>query len=639
MISHLIAIAKEYAQGTNGKQRIKPAESTKAEEERLRASLKRISEQLHTITGSLSHNRTSISQLPYFKTYLSTKNFDSLFKEIFGPGIEKDLEETKKSLLDLVLYIKYEVQNPGSYASYIETEMISLVEKIGAPKSKTIIEALARSEETQGLSCFKLIEDYLSLNSLELVRNRYLFTGFKVGRKDGYHDRADGEDMVICNPDTMQEEKYVVKNIRAIREDTNQQELSLLGKMYIPRFKSSQPILYISWRGTKNTESTYSDLQISAGFESFLSHEAEILRQISETIDSLVQEQEGRPVTVFISGHSLGGALSQLTYHSIQRALCRGADANTSITMEYEVELMTELPVEYRHIVPGLLEESNRISINPKNVLRMHVVLFNATGVLHAVSNSSNACSQYLSSLESPVEQFGHFSLTHGDLVQCTGKSTILTPATNTSAQVELLYFQTKQAGMVAKAVTIPMFTYGGGVLGSCVVPGIGTTLGYVAGGAISTACVGYGLKKAHTYDYFNDHGQILRTSELKEAPHYFSSNGEADTAEIVSKLEKTKVTAGSINYILGVLSSFDLLGKRNPKSIREEKNSAEMGAEKCPANEQSPFKEEKAINSNSNQPTFFQHNAPNRDSAIYEYGEVPKAKPFSPLTFVVTCR
>lgn len=566
MINYMMDSAKEYIKGTNGKTRIAIMEDISPEAARLYGKLKNQAHDLSLITGSLSHNVTRFDQLPCLQSYLKTKAFDATF-DLSCKELTKEKSEGKNKLIELLLFVKYEVENPGRYTKYISDTMAYLISKLGDEQLRFLIQELSQVE---GCAYFNMIEDYLSLQSLELVRTRYLQNSFQIGRNDGYIDRSDGEQISIRNPETMEDEDYIVENIKAKRADTGQQEQSLLGKLYLPCKQSDFPMVYISWRGSQNKESWLSDTQIAPGYESYVSHEAEILTQISDAIDRIAKQQ-GQAVHLMISGHSLGASLSQNNYQSIQRALCRGM-GDTALTEEFNADITAELKGRYRD--PGSFYKNlaaiDRCKINPEKIASMHLGIFNSPGVLDSVAKSSNQCSKYLTSLETPVEQYGHCALTHGDVVQKCSSATILTHIEDNGAHIEMFYFDNGQAGQASKMAAFPATIFAGSVYGT-IFPGVGSLAGALIGAALGVGILGYGLLKGHTETFLDEKGSISQTSALKEIVYASSKNGQEDIAKIKARLhDKALVLQMGVTVFS---NQTDLLGKRAEVTIRHAYN------------------------------------------------------------------
>jgi hypothetical protein len=494
------------------------------------------------ITSNGSHNSTRYSQLPYLKAHLLKAHLKQLDPEFFNKYGE--------NIAELLLFAKYITEGYSNYNSYFD--------ELYDESFLQNIEAISKEDKFQ---FFSLITDLLTtreiekeINSIdeERLKHRNFFASFETGRVSAYNDYTDKQSVIITNPETQHKEQYVVTNITAKKNDDTQ-ELSLLGHIYTPATRSKHPIVYISWRGSINKESWYSDTQLAAGVESYLTHEFEILEQISRAIKA-THENHGEKVNLFVTGHSLGGGLAQTCYNSIQRALLR---ENPDIHQSFKKEVLDDFSshIDKKHLAT-LLSESIKSKLNPNLISRMDIGVWNSPGVLNSVARSSNICSEALVDLN--IEQHGHFALVSGDLVQTCGDATILT-GPNNKANVDVLYLDNGQASCNTKIAAVGAGALAGGVAGSIIpVPGVGTASGGTVGGVGMASLMFYAQKLSHSNRFYNEEGgltenkQVLKSHALKDSA--------TDQSFVDGHLNnKSKI----IKLFANNFSPFDLSGKR----------------------------------------------------------------------------
>lgn len=479
---------------------------------------------------------------------------------------QKEIDSIASDLIILVGGAIWQGELHVEFWQKLNERWRGLNNKLGRKNLMSLINSLENEERFEFFACLRM---KYSLTQARLSwyhhSTRYFKPAFEF-RLDAYDDSQDGELIRAVNPETYEIETYRAINIRTLLEDGTQDQ-SILGKIYVPNEDSYYPMVYIAWRGSQTRESWLSDTQRTAGLESYLRHEAEVLTQVREAIGEVALKQN-RPVNVVTTGHSLGGALSQLSFNSLQRALVRGMGGHTldeSYIESLERNLKGHFP---KATLRTHYKNAQSVSINPEWVHSMHVATFNSPGVLKSIEDSSNACSRFLASQPNPIGQHGHFSLAKSDIVQAHGDSHVLTDLEHNQAEVEMLYIDNDKhrnhyfygaLSIPANVVVISGYLlFSSGVLAT-ITPllFIGVTISMCA-----TACILLGmylLYRAHTAKTYS--GEESFVSQLTERKvFYYNSHHPQGKANIIRTLkDKSK----ALQCIASILSRIDSLGHR----------------------------------------------------------------------------
>ncbi|HJN38443.1 MAG TPA: hypothetical protein QF353_06700 [Gammaproteobacteria bacterium] len=494
---------------------------------------------VNKITSNGAHNFTRYSQFSYLRAYLT--KVDS---EFFN-------NTNNEKIAELVLFAKYIIEGFSYHDAFDALYHESYLSDIKAISSKDEFRFFSL---ITGLLSVRKMESEINSIDKEMLSLRNFYASFQTGRVSAYKGLKDGDIVTFKNPETQQTEQYQTINIKANKNDASQsQELSLLGHIYIPVNKSDYPIVYICWRGSVNKESWYSDTQLAAGVESYLTHENEILAQISQVIETVVENQGHKKVDLFIAGHSLGGGLAQTSYNSIQRAILRDSEIDKIFKKAVLNDFKGHIEEKYLAV---LLNRNNKIKINARLVSSMHLGIWNSPGVIRSVAESSNRCSKALTDRHH-IDQNAHFALVSGDLVQTCGYDTILAEHDVNQASLELLYLDNGQLSCNTKIAGVVGGTVAGAVAGS-IASGLGIIPGASSGGAGMTALMFYAQKISHTCRLFDDQGRL--TKDAKVLKDY----SLATSSKNIKNFRKLRNKSFIIRCLSGFSSKMDMLGKRS---------------------------------------------------------------------------
>ena len=248
------------------------------------------------------------------------------------------------------------------------------------------------------------------------------------------------------------------------------------------------PRVEIVWRGTHNLASAHMDLEKDgAGASSYEEARKRIIPQINAVVEHLSHKTGGR-VIIGVSGHSLGGALSQRCLTDLACAMVQN-DADTRVAKKSAISSkFNEKSVNHTINLAndnGFAAE-DREHINIHNVLKLELGAFNSTGVDDTTYNKAHYFSEYLQNPFYGHKQGKSFSITTDyclnsrDGVQQTGKKNIL--ANCPFANVNLFKFNPPRniykqlaAGAVASAIATPLGPFGMLLAGLSIYKGVGT--------------------------------------------------------------------------------------------------------------------------------------------------------------------
>lgn len=313
--------------------------------------------------------------------------------------------------------------------------------------------------------------------------------------------------------------RYYRLPIRVVDKDIDQR---LIGEILIPtndkedQIESPEQTVYICWAGTHSKKTLLADTERSAGEETYRKHENQVLPQIISALNNYA-ESIAKPLTVIFTGHSLGAAYAQLSFHSLQRALARKLamlepdeffakvvnQESMNFTKELAANSYNALHIDKIPFVD---------TIDPNNIQSMGVDVWNAIGVVTAVEESSNKLCRIL--VDKGIKQTGNFGMVHGDVLQTVGKGTILSDLQNNGALVSVLKVTTRYSmGVTSKTGTALGTILTGKMIGNLLFPVVGGVIGGLLGGGISLFTMAYHSMQAHKQFHFTGTENALPSS------------------------------------------------------------------------------------------------------------------------------
>ena len=230
------------------------------------------------------------------------------------------------------------------------------------------------------------------------------------------------------------------------------QSSGLVGEILVPVDAKQSQNIYINWVGTYNLSTALADLERAPGEESYRNDEQNIIKQINQAVKSFhdISKEKSK---IMISGHSLGGALAQQNFHSIQRSIAthlyednlqKGDVETCGKWIESEKNYRLALSAKEQHTHQELTADI-RTHLTPKYIDSITLGAWNSAGVLKAVENSSNELAGIIS--ESGVQQRALFGMVGGDAVQRTGEGSVLSNVSAEDAEVTLAKVDIGQEG------------------------------------------------------------------------------------------------------------------------------------------------------------------------------------------------
>ena len=305
-----------------------------------------------------------------------------------------------------------------------------------------------------------------------------------------------------------------------IKIQTGEKEhMALQGYIILP-YSLDNPHVHIVWTGTTNLAGVVVDTQISPGEDSYRKREISTITFINSKLHthSLTRKHK---LNLHFYGHSLGGALAQLTFHSFQRAILQNAllpnnrpfkPVKSSII---DVLNLAHTPSErtqwgwaeyvHKRQAPwhvNLEDASNHSrdgfstrsisALSISIIASMDIATWNSAGVTSAVAANSVENARLLS--EMGVAHSAYFGIVAQDAVQTSGEATILAGCNYTEAKVNI---------MKVGATPGAYFKLAGTLLG--VIPGVafGSLVGIPAVALSAVLCAVLPTLRAHTSKHF----------------------------------------------------------------------------------------------------------------------------------------
>lgn len=321
---------------------------------------------------------------------------------------------------------------------------------------------------------------------------------------------------------------FTVDEIRITKSD-KQRDLGLMGAILVPERleeKNSLATLHVIWAGTHSTHSAKIDSEICPGEESYRRGEDQVLKQIIPKIEMLYKHSR-KPVNVILSGHSLGGALAQLTFHSLQRILMFDIK-DSQINREWEIEFQKQLKIETADIEHQ--RSLSGISLSRAYLHSITVEAWNSPGVLAAVAKHSNLMSGLLA--EKGIKLFANYGMVHGDPVQTSGHGMVLNEVGKNKARIRILKIQPNQLDFKTKSIAGVSALSVGKVLGTAILGGpAGAMATAVTLSGATYVSLGKLTADAHRMHHFREsktpqHEYDLLTSHTMDGSLNHANNG-----------------------------------------------------------------------------------------------------------------
>lgn len=383
---------------------------------------------------------TKVTELG-MSSWTHESQLSKLNKAIQLQKIENDIlkaaledKEIRLIILEMMLFGKYilKYRQPSAsaereliYISQFKEKIRALFAKVS--DVKMLIKAMV---ETGGLFRVLLLayaeiaehdKLLLEFRASELVGHN---VAYQVAKNENKFDRL----RIVNNAGKILEE-YAIREIRVMKEGRRDRGLKGIILISNDVKEEAVPTLYISWAGTHGAESISADLERTPGEESFRQGEDQILKQVIAAIEEI-----GKPVKIMICGHSLGGALSQLLFHSMQRVLV--SQMKDLEIQENAIKLEAKFYEALNEFSPHQRDLSD-IRLDPSLIREMSVNVWNTAGVLLPVVDHSNDLAKIL--VKAGIPQYATFGFVDGDVLQSIGHGSILSKVHENGAKIKVL--------------------------------------------------------------------------------------------------------------------------------------------------------------------------------------------------------
>lgn len=309
----------------------------------------------------------------------------------------------------------------------------------------------------------------------------------------------------------------------------------LVAEVFIPIDTTQSQNIYINWTGTHNLNTVLADLERAPGEESYRSQELSIIKQLNNIIKEFHSTSK-KKANIIVTGHSLGGALAQQSFHSLQRAIAHNIyekelnKNEMSISkkwIESEKEYRTSLKSQAEHTRQDIPKDV-RSHLNNAHIGSLTLGVWNSAGVLKAIENSSNQLAGLIT--QSGIKQRALFGMVGGDSIQKTGEGSILSNVSSDEADVIIAKIDKGHEGYYKKLIF--------GVLGattasaSCIL--LGLPIAILGGLAFGMLPMAKSTMQAHSETHFSDR-ESLDFSNIK--CQYFQNNSPEGRKVIHAKL------------------------------------------------------------------------------------------------------
>lgn len=358
-------------------------------------------------------------------------------------------------------------------------------------------------------------------------------------------------------------DKYAVNEI--VVDKNGQRDEALLGAIFTPVFdygipENVTPTVYIAWPGTSNEATKRANVEVSPGEQSYRAGEDQIMRQIVAVLNQFSQFCAPYKIQfrVVITGHSLGGALAQLTLESLMRGVAKNIEVDEVKTQvaiyadQFKASLKNTF-IDY-HDDDSIIKSFDDVKLVTQQISSISIDIWNPAGVLKEVETSSNQLAPLLKQYI-PLPIYAHIGHVGGDPVQVSSQGSVLSDAGKNGAHIVMLKIEPASlrlgATVMGAASGISFTAIAGAAL-------IGVATSVTSGLGVAIIAVVYALRtraQAHTMQHYDKLEKLLevpyRIFSSHDSCNRLNENTETGYPKIVEQLSRRSVLLNAVSKSL----------------------------------------------------------------------------------------
>jgi len=478
--------------------------------------------------------------------------------------------EARDALLKLMLYgnyvftYEYDIKTANMYAELFKSNFAILRNKMTEEDAQSLLKSFSESGNYLAIIPLAYQEILTHDQVLEPFRTAEVFGHFLP-----YEVAADPENIkkefvvkhVVkeknvsenkTSTEILSIERYAITEIKVMKTVNGQltpiRDEGLMGSILIPDNLATAevPTLYVCWKGTDSEATAKLDLEVYPGSESYRRGERQILAQIKLAIQSCqLLLSKGKKLNIVVAGHSLGGALSQLCFNSIQRTLARELATDTELK-KHVLGLDNAFVQDEAKLSEEYQQDISDITLGKDAIAGMTLAVANSAGVSQPVQDFSNVLAGILA--DNGITQSASYFTASGDPVPLSGQG-ILSNVPDNKAKVGILHINYQGLSALSTAVSLlgvgpaAMIFLGTGMAGAAVAV-VGTLASFLKVVKDSTV--------SHTQSHFQNRDRSEEDYSLYFSHHINGSVDAIGAAKIKELLSSQSLLA---NWALRFLS------------------------------------------------------------------------------------
>jgi hypothetical protein len=384
----------------------------------------------------------------------------------------------------------------------------------------------------------ELIDDFILLDEKGYRAEKKLLDEFQLGETLAHvHAYNSFRDTL-----QIKDEDGITRPYRVYRIETNRE--GVIAQLYVPTTDDNSQI-YVNFTGTQGAHTAHADLEPNPGERSFLKSKKALMHQINWAIGK-VAKKSGKPVSIGIAGHSLGGALAQQATNECMRYCALNLSEKdpqiAAVVADAEAEFKQAITKKYRikaeaQGVPHVARE------NFDSVGKIKMYTWNAAGVGKPVEKYSNQVSGVLST--QGLELAARFGMVGGDGIQQTGAGTVLSdsPKADVANLKMNIGIQDAKSTLINGAIGAAV-----GFIAGCSLGPVGAIVGGTLGSLVSLRPT----LQAHTAIHLQGNSTISYQYELIRNDTPEGHEKIKNRLQKKAKFLQNKVTQGAMSILHG---------------------------------------------------------------------------------------